>query len=551
MVRVAALPDLAPGENARDSASGAAWSYLLPDRGLGTILTLGEPTPASLTTLRAIGREVLVLPAGHAIDTPWPVTDGGADLVAAIDPAWSSRLASVPGLASELERGLAVDGTLFARLGPDSSSATGTVTRPALPPGVTDDDLLWLGLRDGEIRGVVPAGDRALIELVTARWDEDREIRSRLRRIVRRLRGRRSMTPALELGAFRLPIWAGRVSQPPAYVRALASTAGLSLDEHRWALLDPGSYSTKKILLFLVGPGHDRPELVVKLVRDERFNGRLESAWEALSDLGGRAPDLAGLGPRPVFIGHHAGLALMAESVVEGVPLKRRLGDQPADPLVGTVVDRLVGLGIATADASVAEPSAIAAELGAMVERYSAIYAPAPAERAALAAAVDRIGASPSPVPLVLQHGDVGTWNVLIDPSGEPVLIDWEAAVPHGMPLWDVFYFARSAAVGIARRTGTRDALAGAQRHLFEDGPISTVLVKAVDRFCMGSGLDRSLVEPLFQLCWMHRALKASSTLSADGLARGHYRRLLKASIDGRDAPGLRRLFGESSPAAG
>ena len=523
---------------------------MLPDRDLGTILSLGEPSAASLATLRGIGKELVVMPVGEATDAPWSVADRSVGLVAAVDPVWSTLLATDAG-GAELERVMAPDGALFARLGPAAPTAAAKTRGSVRPPGVTDADLIWLGLRDGEIRGVVPAGDRAMIELVTARWDEDREIRTRLRRIVRRLRGRGSTGLVEELGALRLPVWAGSVYRPPAYIRTAAAAAGLTLEGYRWALLDPGSYSTKKLLLFLVGPGHDRPELVVKLVRDPRFNARLQGAWRALNDLHARAPELAALGPRPVFIGHHAGLALMAESIVDGDPLKGRLGDNPGDPLIATVVDRLVSLGIATADVSVANPATIAGELRGMVDRYAAIYRPNAAERAALTAAVDRIGASARPIPLVLQHGDVGTWNVLVSADGEPILIDWEAAVPHGMPLWDLFYFVRSAAVGVARRNGTRDALAGAQRQLFELGPMSTVLVGAVDRFCTGAGLDRGLVEPLFQLCWMHRALKASSTLPPGGLARGHYRRLLEASIERRNAPGLGRLYSGLPPTVG
>ena len=521
---------------------------MLPDRDLGTILSLGEPSAASLATLHGIGRELVVVPAGEETDGAWPVADRSVGLVAAIDPVWSTLLVTDAVAAAELERVLAPDGALFARLGPESPTAAATTRGLARPPGVTDGDRVWLGLRDGEVRGVAPAGDRAMIELVMARWDEDREIHSQLRRIIRRLRGRGSTRLVEGVGALRLPVWAGSVYRPPAYIRTAAAAAGLTLEGYRWALLDPGSYSTKKILVFLVGPGQDRPELVVKLVRDPRFNARLESAWRALNDLEARAPELAGLGPRPVFLAHHAGLALMAESVVEGDPLKRRLSDDPGDPLIATVVDRLVSLGIASADGSFADPERIAGELRDMVDRYAAIYRPNAAERAALTAAVDRIGASARPIPLVLQHGDVGTWNVLVGADGEPILIDWEAAVSHGMPLWDLFYFVRSAAVGVARRNGTRDALAGAQRQLFEPGPISNLLVGAVDRFCSGAGLDRGLVEPLFQLCWMHRALKASSTLPPGGLARGHYRRLLEASIERRDAPGLRRLYGGVPP---
>jgi hypothetical protein len=58
--------------------------------------------------------------------------------------------------------------------------------------------------------------------------------------------------------------------------------------------------------------------------------------------------------------------------------------------------------------------------------------------------------------------------------AAEPVQIDWEAAVPHGMPLWDLFYFVRSAAVGVARRNGTRDLLAGLDRTLIRGRPLAT-----------------------------------------------------------------------------
>ena len=551
MVRVAFLPDLAPGENSADSASGAAWTYLLPDRSLGTIVSLGEPSAASLLTLRQIGQDLVVVPTGKKGEKAWPVADRTVELVAVADGAWSERLTTDSRVAAELKRVMAPQGTLFVRLGADGPTRATTTDEQARSLGVTNRDLVWLGIRDGEIRGVAPAGDRALIEFVTARWDDDREIRSRLRRIVRRRRRRRLARLVEERGALRLDDGTGHVDRPPAYVRAAATAAGLDLDDYRWALLDPGSYSTKKILLFLVGPGRDSPDIVVKLVRERRFNRRLEGAWQALTELQDRAPELARLGPRPIFLGHHAGLALMAESIVEGVPVKRRLSADPRDPLIATVVDRLVSLGIATADSSVAEPAAIATELGDMVQRYTAIYGPSRAERQVLAAAVARIGASAGPIPLVLQHGDVGSWNVLIGSDGEPTLIDWEAAVPYGMPLWDLFYFVRSAAVGVGRKNGTRDALAGAQHRLFEAGPMASLLAQAVDRFCAGTGLDRELVEPLFQLCWLHRALKASSTLRPERLAHGHYRRLLGASIERRDAPGLRTVFGEIAPTTG
>ena len=42
-------------------------------------------------------------------------------------------------------------------------------------------------------------------------------------------------------------------------------------------------------------------------------------------------------------------------------------------------------------------------------------------------------------VPAVFQHGDLGSWNVVVRPGGFTVL-DWEDALPHAPPLWDLWY---------------------------------------------------------------------------------------------------------------
>jgi len=300
------------------------------------------------------------------------------------------------------------------------------------------------------------------------------------------------------------------------------------------------------VLLYLFGPGEIGPGIVVKLVRDRRFNARLDGAWAGLSALRNLPADLGEIGPRPVFFGVHAGLAHLAESVVAGDALRARLSGAADDPLIGATADRLVRIEIATADVAAAGPAEVAAGVRTMIERFEAVYGATAVETEALYAAAGRIAASTRPFPLVLQHGDAGTWNVLIRPSGAPAFIDWEASVPAGMPLWDLFYFLRSAAVGVARRAGVRDALTAVEQQLLTETPVSLLLAESTRRVVDGTGLDPDLVEPLFQLCWMHRALKESSTLRPDGLDKGHYRRLLGLMIEQRDSPGLRRLVGRT-----
>jgi hypothetical protein len=580
-VRVAVQPDLAPGENARGAASGAAWSYLLPDRELGTILSLGQPTAPTRVTLEQIGRELIVAPNGQM---PAPLPAGSVGLVAVLDPWWTDRVALDSKLGSDLERVVASDGSVFARLGPpdqakarakarakagararakadararakgaaastdgaELGSAAASADGAELALDGEGQGRLWLGVSAGEVRAIAPAGDRALIDFALARLDQDESSDVGLRRMARRTI-RRWRSPGLvhELGVLHGPIEAGGVERPPRYVRVAAAAAGLSIDDRRWVLIDPGSYSTKKLLMFLFRPGATEPDIVVKLVRDARFNARLEGAWWALSALHVGPPAVRDLGPAPAFFGTHAGLALMGETIVEGGSLKGRLSGRADDPLIAAVVDRLVALAAASADSSAASPAEIGADLREMYERFTELYRPTPPERKILGAAVDRIAGLDQPFPLVLQHGDPGTWNVVVGTDGQPMLIDWEAAVPHGMPLWDLLYFMRSTAVGVARRRGTHDPLvAFEEAYLVGDTPLSRLLADATERVCTGIGLERDLVEPLFFLCWMHRALKESSTLRPGRMGRGHYRRLLALAVERRPAPGLQRVFG-------
>jgi hypothetical protein len=44
------------------------------------------------------------------------------------------------------------------------------------------------------------------------------------------------------------------------------------------------------------------------------------------------------------------------------------------------------------------------------------------------------------------------------------------------------------------------------------------------------------LIEPLFYTCWMHRALKESTRLTAGNLERGHYFSVLSACIEHAEA---------------
>ena len=244
------------------------------------------------------------------------------------------------------------------------------------------------------------------------------------------------------------------------------------------------------------------------------------------------------------FFGHHAGHAVLGQTAIAGVPFRQTPSVTPDCPAARAAVAWLAELSAGTADHTLAEPMQVAAALGDLLGRFARIYRSSAAEHEALAGQIAAVAASRRPFPLVFQHGDPGTWNLLVTADGRPAFLDWEAAEPHGMPLWDLFYLARSVGVGAARAAGTRSSLDAFARQFLPDGPVSRALAHDVERHGSQIGLDPALVGPLLLTCWMHRALKEAMTMRPERLARGRYVRLLRLCLERRDAPGLRRICG-------
>jgi aminoglycoside phosphotransferase len=509
------------GTNLKGASAGAAWTFLLPSLELGLVLCVGAPSSATLRTLSRLADEVVVVGPG----LPRVLPARRPDLVLMS----GRRAVAAVGADAELAAMLRAAPMAFLDL-----------------PGGGEPDVASARLRPGcPLRLTPGAGDAhsaaAEVDGPTLAWLE-RSARAGHRSRARSLLKRRSE------GSRRAVLVAPGVSpgglRPPAYIRDIARGAGLVLDNHRAGLIAPGDYPSRKGVMFLFAGTDPKPDLVVKLVREPRHDARLENEWRALTWL--QQAGLPGVLPRPAFIGRHAGLAVLGQSAVAGKPFHSRTSARPECPLARAALNWLLELGAATAH-PVADNSQVVGAIRELAGRFEALYRLTGAQRARLEHHIDALGFAAAPFPLVFQHGDPSTGNLLVTDQGCPAFLDWEAAELDGMPLWDVFYFVRSFAMTVGRAGGVRSSLATVRRELLRDRPTSRILAGAVERHCSEIGLERALVEPLFVTCWMHRALKEATRLPQDRLDSGHYVNLVRLSLDRADAPGLQLLF---SPAA-
>ncbi len=527
------------GSNLRGGVSGGGWLYALPRLDHRRIVCVGMPPMATIAALARAGTVTVVEPSHRrrgalerslraagieGVDVAAAAGDEPIDLLVAI----GRRAVSTAQSTGLLDR-LAPDGLAYLeRAGRATPPAVGTGLRLALAPGF------------GEARTIVPSQDVAMRRSVRRRRLEGvPHGRVRLALLRGRVAGLISLRGRPQREAYVGRPGAAVSADVPAYLSAAATEAGLDLAGWRWAVVARGDYDSQKVLVLLAPPGAEEPTGVVKVTRSPVHAARLRNEGAALAAVAA-LPSGAGRAPVPWFAGEQAGRPFLGASLVEGTQYTEAATYSADDPLLRDALEWLTEL--AAASARPVSARAIAEALMALLERYERIYRPPAAELAALRERFERVGETEAPIPVVLQHGDPGIWNLLATPEGRTVFLDWEAAERSGMPLWDVLYFFRSYAVAESRRAGVRDRLEAASRHLLGASPLADRLVETIDAYRRRIALPAAVVEPLAFGCWIHRSLKEASRLPADRLDRGQFVRLIRRMVAEPGAPTLARL---------
>jgi hypothetical protein len=197
-------------------------------------------------------------------------------------------------------------------------------------------------------------------------------------------------------------------------------------------------------------------------------------------------------------VGGHSG---SVESAAPGRPLLELLGKRPL-PLIDRIAAWVLQMSMTTA--------APAAALQPERHRLEREVLPAWRPLGAPADLVQRLPA----VPAVLQHNDLGTWNILTDGRGF-MAVDWESAQAAGMPLWDLCYFLADA---LPRLEGSADPDTYLNRTLTlfaGHAPHSGLLFRWIRDAVRAVQLPPAAVGSLVTLCWLHHGLSAEARTEA------------------------------------
>jgi hypothetical protein len=242
--------------------------------------------------------------------------------------------------------------------------------------------------------------------------------------------------------------------------------------------------------------GEREPQLVVKYARVRDCKEPFVRDEHGLRLAAAAGPTAAHHTPR--FFGRFDvdGFHASVESAAIGRRLSTLLGgNRRIDrETIDAVASWLVRLAKETAE----PPAALEAERRRLADetlpRWASIGAPQ-----------DLVACLPS-LPAVLQHNDLGTWNVVVGRRTFTVL-DWESARRHGLPLWDLLYFLVDALPLLEGARDLRERTDGALAALRGDSPYSPLLFSWIRRAVEASGTPPQAVGSIATLCWLHHGL--------------------------------------------
>lgn len=253
--------------------------------------------------------------------------------------------------------------------------------------------------------------------------------------------------------------------------------------------------SLSRSAFHVFAPGEREPGWIVKLARvpahtapfdrDER-GVRLVGAADAA--VARRVPRILG---RLEVGGLHASVEVAAVGYALSQFLLRRLPLKEKLEAIEAIAEWIIELGRSTAKPPVA--------LREERDRLTRDVLPRWSDFAIPPSLVKRI----PPVAAVLQHADLGSWNVIARDAADFNVIDWESVRENGLPLWDLVFFLTDALLNLDGATAPEERDRHAVRLFRGEVPSSEVLFRSLRRAVAAFAIPAEAVGPIVTLCWL------------------------------------------------
>jgi hypothetical protein len=296
-----------------------------------------------------------------------------------------------------------------------------------------------------------------------------------------------------------LPVFTvGLRPEAPPFFLAAAEELGVPR-EAEWFMSLGGFDALSRSVFHVFPSGASEPGWIVKFARMPGYTAAFERderghrlATSAGSAVGRHVPRILG---RVEIAGLHASVEVAASGYHLTDFLRRSISRDEKLGVIDSVAAWILELGRSTATNS--------AMLQSERDRLAREVVPRWSEFGIQPSLVDQV----PQVPSVLQHADVGGWNVITKGRGDFAVIDWEAVRENAFPLWDLVYFLADALVQLDGPAAGELRDQHTARLFRGELPTSDTLFRWIRRAVREFGLPPDAIGPLTTLCWLHYGL--------------------------------------------
>jgi hypothetical protein len=276
--------------------------------------------------------------------------------------------------------------------------------------------------------------------------------------------------------------------------------AGLELPHPLTALLlTPRFKASAHVVYLLLSNDRPEPRLVAKVSRMPGHSASLEREWSNLEAFRARWPEGADTAPRAIRFDRYYDHAILLETALVGQPMDPAAVRRDPEQCCRSLVSWLTALANATLQPQ--QPAGWFERLVAgPLDIFEALVPPT-RERSQL---LERTRELAEPLrnlhlPLPFEHGDLSHPNLILLEGGRAGVLDWEVAIPNGLPACDLFFFLTYVAFARHRSRARGNYLHAFQPAFFDDRPWTHPYVQDYARALR---LPEAALTPLFVLTW-------------------------------------------------
>jgi len=336
---------------------------------------------------------------------------------------------------------------------------------------------------------VIPIDEPAAARYATAHWTYAASTRKRVRNRLADMAFATRMFPSVG----NVTAVATHDAAAPSVVRAGRHHGA---EAHSWLLTPGPGDDLSRNVFHLFREGARNPSWVLKFTRVPGYADPFDRDEAGLTLARDAGPPVTDHAPRLLARFTVDGLNASLETAATGERLTRLLARTSRAHGV-RLIEGVAGWIVATGTVTRADPADLAAEQARLRDEVVPHWADRGVE--------ERLVTSLPEISAVLQHNDVGPWNIVTDETSFTV-VDWESARRHGLPLWDLVYFLTEALAGVDRVVDAdRDEYTV---RLYRGAlPSSATLFEWIRRGIQAAEIPPEAVGSIITLCWLHHGL--------------------------------------------